>query len=722
MDLSGTSIESSINDESFGSIISGIFGSTENLNSSNFDINNTIIEDVLFLWLHYKLPIKAFNELIKILKKIPNIAEDFRDSLNVNFEQCVAHALKSQEVVLYKKCASCFGYQGISMQENQRKQICERCQLKLDNSSYFVYIGLKLQLITMLNNYSDEILKYSGEVKKRHQENPNILNDIWDGDILKQLLEHSKDDILNSFCMNTDGASIHKSKNTSIWPIQLYINNLRPEIRYKNDNILVVALYVGTSAPDMDALFYPFLTELINMEQNKVKISCNGNKYVFTPMVTHCIVDLQAKRKLQGIQQYNSDCACTYCLQKGKSVKNKNRGFYVRYLYNQIPSKIRNHKDTVRTMLEVRENGTVDGVEKMSCLARLNNFDIIHSFSIDYMHQTLLGVTRTIMFCWFGQQNSKEAFYINKQKQNIINARLGKIKSFRSSSNPRSISELKKFKAKEFRDFLLFYITPCLEGILPKKYMEHFQLLSSAIYMLLKKTINRDDLPIAEKKMITFVRQFESLYGQSRVTMNLHLILHIPLMVEKSGPLWCQSAFFFESNNGELVKCIKGPTDILPQITKKYILKQTFKKHSNNEKYDIFLCEPLYDGREPEIETLKRELHLPPFTRFYKKLKVGKSIYTSTYYLRAKKTCNYFVCLNNGSMGIVKFYMEQNGKFFALIQKYSTTKSIDHIHEVQVESEQLICDIHDIKFKYTFIDIGKGKKYAVKPPNLIEIF
>lgn len=106
------------------------------------------------------------------------------------------------------------------------------------------------------------------------------------------------------------------------------------------------------------------------------------------------------------------------------------------------------------------------------------------------------------------------------------------------------------------------------------------------------------------------------------------------------------------------MKYIKGPTDILPQIAKKYILKQTFKRHSNSEQYDIVFCEPLYDGREVEIETLKRELDLPSYTRFYKKLKIGKNVYTSTHYIRAKRTCNYFVHLNDGSMGIVQFYME----------------------------------------------------------------
>lgn len=38
------------------------------------------------------------------------------------------------------------------------------------------------------------------------------------------------------------------------------------------------------------------------------------------------------------------------------------------------------------------DGGSTDGVINLSCMAAFDDFDIIHSFSIDYMHQTLLVV------------------------------------------------------------------------------------------------------------------------------------------------------------------------------------------------------------------------------------------------------------------------------------------------------------------------------------------
>lgn len=121
MDTSSNSIENDLKDVSIGSNISNIFGSTEDLHSSNIDIQNCIVQDVLLLWIKYKLPIKAFNDLIKIIKNIPDIGNELRRSLNVNFEQCLRSALESNEVVLYKKCNSCHGYQGKKNSSKQKR-------------------------------------------------------------------------------------------------------------------------------------------------------------------------------------------------------------------------------------------------------------------------------------------------------------------------------------------------------------------------------------------------------------------------------------------------------------------------------------------------------------------------------------------------------------------------------------------------------------------------
>lgn len=60
---------------------------------------------------------------------------------------------------------------------------------------------------------------------------------------------------------------------------------------------------------------------------------------------------------------------------------------------------------------------------------------------------------------------------------------------------PRSLMEnFGHLKASELRTFLLFYSVPCLYGILPDLYFQHFLLLVEAIYLLLQESISISDL------------------------------------------------------------------------------------------------------------------------------------------------------------------------------------------------------------------------------------
>lgn len=106
--------------ESLESDISGIFNSNE----TSVPNENIIIEKIIVLWLRYNIPMKGFNELLKILKNIqPDNNEEFRASLNTNFNKCLQGALNTNNVVFYLRCEKCGGFQS--------KQLL--------NENYYVY-------------------------------------------------------------------------------------------------------------------------------------------------------------------------------------------------------------------------------------------------------------------------------------------------------------------------------------------------------------------------------------------------------------------------------------------------------------------------------------------------------------------------------------------------------------------------------------------------------
>lgn len=92
--------------------------------------------------------------------------------------------------------------------------------------------------------------------------------------------------------------------------------------------------------------------------------------------------------------------------------------------------------------------------------------------------------------------------------------------------------------------------------------------------MLLEETIPIQNIDAAETKLKRFANEFEKFYGKENVAMNHHLLTHIANAVRHNGPLWAQSAFGFESNNGILAK-ISSKKHILHELAWKYTSRQT---------------------------------------------------------------------------------------------------------------------------------------------------
>lgn len=194
-----------------------------------------------------------------------------------------------------------------------------------------------------------------------------------------------------------------------------------------------------------------------------------------------------------------------------------------------------------------------------------------------------LGVVKKKMNLWIDSTNHNEPFYIKPKLQQVLNTRIQNIKPpSEVARKPRSIFEKANYKANDYRSLLLYYLPYSLNGLLKKCYVEDFQLLSSAIYMLLEERIPIQNITEAENRLIQYANEYEKLYGKHNVTMNLHLIRHIGAAVRNLGPLWAQSAFAMEGNNGILVETA-AKNKILHSIAWKYIAKSSLRSMNDND-------------------------------------------------------------------------------------------------------------------------------------------
>lgn len=333
----------------------------------------------------------------------------------------------------------------------------------------------------------------------------------------------------------------------------------------------------------MKDFFKPLLLELEKIHhEGGITVEKSGRRYNFLPLITQCIADLPAKAEIQEMINHNGYNACGYCFHPGISVKGRKGRKTVRYTRIDGILKLRTHQDFLNTYRKINsmtmQIQPTKGIKAISCMIAAVDFDLVNSFGMDYLHCALLGVKKKMLNLWFDAENHKENFYISKRKKIVFDQRLLAIKPpTEINRKPRSISEKAELKGNELRSLLLYYSTDCLEGLLPVRYIKHYQLFSSAIYMLLEQNITAQNLSLADSRLNQFVDQFEELYGSHNITMNMHLLKHMANCVRRLGPLWSQSSFAFETNNGVIVRSTQAKRDFLHQISWKYSVKSTLE-------------------------------------------------------------------------------------------------------------------------------------------------
>ena len=300
-------------------------------------------------------------------------------------------------------------------------------------------------------------------------------NEVVTGKLYRSLRERdvlAEHDITIQF--NLDGVQLFHSSTTSMWPIQVAVNELPYKMR--RDNILLCGVWYGKCKPKMETYLKFLADELVDLHEVGItRIDPEGRETLIKVHAIMCSVDSVARPLLQNLHQYNGEFGCPFCLSKGERIA-VGRGFSRVY-----PGDVGTKRTIVQHEADCEEAvGTktiVNGVKGPSILMLVPIFHIIFSFVPDYMHCVLLGVTKTMTNDLFDSSNSHEAWYIGTKVQDFDR----KLESMKPPSEitrtPNSVKEIQHWKASECKNYLLYYSLPCLMNILPLKYVQHWFLL-----------------------------------------------------------------------------------------------------------------------------------------------------------------------------------------------------------------------------------------------------
>lgn len=154
----------------------------------------------------------------------------------------------------------------------------------------------------------------------------------------------------------------------------------------------------------------------------------------------------------------------------------------------------------------------------------------------------------------------------------------------------RGLDELDRWKATEFRLFLLYTGLVTLWSYLPNDYLKHFYVLHCAISILCNPADCIYNNEYAHKLLVNFVQAFKILYSESYVTYNMHNLIHLHEDVKNYGCLDMFSAFPFENYFQELKQMLRKSAQPLQQLHRRLMekSKNAINIEYEPEQYPIF--------------------------------------------------------------------------------------------------------------------------------------
>ncbi|CAD6230233.1 GSCOCG00006713001-RA-CDS [Cotesia congregata] len=662
--------------------------------------------------------------------------------------------LKNSSFSRHMYCNECFFYFGVQSTTSTDDFVCPNCDENFNPSNvpFFLTLDFANQLKQIFENseIQEALLK---RIECEDNEEGNELKDINDGKIYKKLLSSESENLLCnkynfSYTFNTDGCQLAKSSKLSIWPIYITINELPPKLRSKN--LIMTGIWVDKVEPDMNLFLKPFVDEANDLSKTGLQWKL-GEQTITSKFIPLCACfDSVARCKVLNMKQYNGKYGCTFCEHPTESV-NGYRKFpiSVDVPVDRTDESIKNQMVLASTNKYKQD---VKGVWGPSQLMNLNYFDLVGGMSPDYLHSILLGTIKQhteLLFSSFG----KEYYIGNPNHVEIINEILLKFKHPSSiTRSPRDINERNMWKATEWRSWLLFYSLPCLNQILPQKYLDHLALLVEAVTILLEEKITSEMLEIADELLIRYVCYYQEYFGKEHMTYNIHLLLHMVKSVMNLGPLSAHNTFCFENENHFVLKMKKSPTHVGLQITRKYffhkslpLLRQRFKLSEAFEKF----CERNLSGRLKNTLTVGDCVLVGKGSKYnlsvvekqaidfasdecssYNRLIYNRNRYTSESYRICQKINDTIIMLKNGNNGVITniccfnnvngkeviiiFYREikHTGKFFHSTQNVT----VHNIHECHITDTIRACKPNSIIRPAILQKIGESN-YIINIPK-----
>ncbi|KAG1657413.1 hypothetical protein GQR58_023391 [Nymphon striatum] len=192
--------------------------------------------------------------------------------------------------------------------------------------------------------------------------------------------------------------------------------------------------------------------------------------------------------------------------------------------------------------------------------------NFISQFPVDYMHLVCLGVVRRLLNIWL---KGKLKTRLTNRLVDQLSSALVQLRSHIPSEfarKPRSVREVDRWKATEFKQFLLYTGPVVLSSIVDETVYQNFMLLLAILICPSLSVIYAD---YAMSLLKDFVMHYGQIYGKDLIVYNVYGIIHLAEDVKRHGHLDKYSSFPYENHLKNLKKMVRKPKYLLAQIIRR---------------------------------------------------------------------------------------------------------------------------------------------------------
>lgn len=414
--------------------------------------------------------------------------------------------------------------------------------------------------------------------------------DLLDG--IKSRIDDTTPEIIH-VDFNIDGLPLFRSTGTSTWPI------LCRSLDFTNKHPFHVGVFTGNKKPDP---LNSYLTELLNDLKETEEFSIGSKSYKIVIRAFLC--GAPARSFLKSCVAHNGRSGCEKCHVEGD------------YLHHRMIFLSRNAP--LRTQDTFVTQSDEDHHLGVSPLTEIG-IDCVKQFPLDPMHLLYLGVMKKLLLHWvcIGKPPGKLSGPNITKLSDLLVAYSSYIPQ-EFARKTRSLSEIRRYKATEFRLLLLCIGPVALLQVLPEQLYKHFLMLNVAITILSVDNYISDYFDLAKTLLSEFVNYFSCSYGQDMLVYNVHNLIHLADDVKNFGNLTTFDCFPFENFLGKLKSYVRSPARPHQQICRRLLeLNEMYKSTKACEEETKFLKSheegPTPDNLEMPIKTQFKKCITPTF-------------------------------------------------------------------------------------------------------------